>query len=205
VSALLTALHRTTCREQEFNGLTRSCLTDDEIGNARPLFRQRAVLMTQGRKPNLARLSLIGRLRAEGRTLAEIAEQVGVSRQAIHNALRRKQKYPESTICSYCKVSRVAAAGTDSLRSVACRKCLAVRDSIPLPIRLASLRIAAQMSQLDLADATGISQSFISMLESGSHKTRPGTWERLFSFLNSALANDSKPAISRRRNRVKER
>jgi transcriptional regulator with XRE-family HTH domain len=145
--------------------------------------------------PNLDRLNYIRRLRDEGHTLAEIAEQVGVSRQAVHNALRRQHKYTESTICSVCGVTPVLAAGTDCLRKVACRKCLDTSASISLPLRLTSLRILAGLSQINLAKATGFSQPLISILEAGSHEPRPETWQRLFKFLNLALAKHSDRVI----------
>jgi transcriptional regulator with XRE-family HTH domain len=150
--------------------------------------------MGRGIKPSLDRHNLIRQLRAEGHTLAEIAQLVGVTRQAVHNALRRKHKFPDSTICSYCRITQIPVAGIDDNRKVACRKCLDIRKSIPPSIRLTSLRIQAQMSQLDLAVATGLSQSLISILETDSHNPRPETWERLITYLTLALAKDSKAA-----------
>ena len=142
--------------------------------------------MSPGSKPNLDRLNLIQHLRDEGLTLAEIAERVGVSRQAVHHALLRKRKLSGSTICSVCGVTHVAAAG------VACQKCLGGRADLPLQLRLTSLRVLARLSQKELADATGFSQSLISTLETGSHQARQKTWEQLFAFLNSAVATDFK-------------
>jgi len=147
--------------------------------------------MSKGSIPNLDRLNFIRRLRDEGQTLAEIAVQVGVSRQAVHNALRRQHKYTESTICSVCGVTPVLAAGTDCLRKVACRKCLDTSASISLQLRLTSLRILAGLSQINLAKATGFSQPLISILKAGSHEPRPETWQRLFNYLNLALAKHS--------------
>ena len=156
---------------------------------------KRATLMSQGSRSNLDRLGLISSLRADGRTFTEIAEHVGVSRQAVHSALRRKHKYPISTVCSYCKDTPISAAGVDSLRKVACRKCLNTRVAIPLPIRLASMRILARLTQAKLAQTSGLSQSLISILETGSHRPRKQTLERLFAFLNDALAQESEPSI----------
>jgi predicted transcriptional regulator len=64
-------------------------------------------------------------------------------------------------------------------------------------VRLISLRVLARLSQTELADATGFSQSLISILEGGAHEPRQDTWERLFVFLNSAVTLDVKPDCQR--------
>ena len=55
---------------------------------ARLLRRERALPERRGRRPDLARKANVARLREGGLSLAEIGRRLGITRQAVHAALR---------------------------------------------------------------------------------------------------------------------
>jgi transcriptional regulator with XRE-family HTH domain len=144
--------------------------------------------MVRGTKPNLHRLQLMTRLRASGLSLTKIARQLGVSRQAVHDALTRRRVPRRPAICCNCRAAIPAAEVASSSRKLVCLDCLANVSHIPFAKRLASMRIIAGLTQVTLARATEFSQSLISKLEAGEHQPKPETRQRLLAFLGRTLA-----------------
>jgi DNA-binding XRE family transcriptional regulator len=144
--------------------------------------------MVQGRKPNLHRLRKMERLRAKGRTLAQIVQQLGVSRQAVHDALKRKRLPRCPVYCCYCRARIADAGGTEGVSTLVCHGCLAARPGISFAQRLASLRFMSGMPQAAPARASAASQASISKLETGNHQPKPCTRDRLLAVLRSILA-----------------
>src|SRR5258708_1351733 len=118
--------------------------------------------MGQGRKPNLRRLQVMHQVRAEGCTLAEIARRLGVSRQAVADALKRKSVRQVQATCCRCTATVSATEGSADIQNLLClKKCLATLARVPFGQRLLSMRIIAGLSQATLARENGVSQSLI--------------------------------------------
>jgi transcriptional regulator with XRE-family HTH domain len=144
--------------------------------------------MVQGRKTNPSQLRLMARLRAEGRTLAQIALRLGISRQAVHEVLTRKRVRGGPATCRYCQASIPNSDRSNKERTLLCRECLARFPTISFSVRLASLRVMAGMTQAALALATGLSQSLISLAEGNKHQPGRQVRLRLLKFLERRSA-----------------
>ena len=158
---------------------------------ARPAqhFPSRDQPMVHGRKSDPRRIRLLARLRSEGLTLAQIAKQVGISRQAVHTALRRQALRGGPAICRHCGATIPGTEGAGHLHNLLCRECLAKFPLISLAVRIVSLRIMAGLTQAELAQATGFSQPLISKVEKDKQQPRRQTRLRLLTFLESAVVN----------------
>jgi DNA-binding XRE family transcriptional regulator len=142
--------------------------------------------MLRGRKPKLRQRRQIERLRARGHSLAAIARQLGISRQAVHDALKRRPLPRRPILCRRCGATIAPAGGSAGTPKLLCRSCLARLPRVGFALRLASLRHAAGLTQAALAQVTGVKQSTICKLESGRHEPRPESRERLLTFLEPA-------------------
>jgi len=127
-------------------------------------------------------------LRARGRTLAQIAQRVGLTRQGVHEALKRTQGQLAPIVCRHCKSAIPGTNGANLSGELMCRDCLDTYPRISLAVRLTSLRIMAGLTQSELAEKTGVSQSLISLAERDNHQPRPKLRLRLLAFLESARA-----------------
>jgi len=127
-------------------------------------------------------------LRAKGHTLAQIAQQVGLSRQAVHNALKRAWIQNGAAICRHCRTPIPGTDGTKLSTSLLCSDCLAAFPRVSFAVRLMSLRISASLTQSELAAKTGVSQSLISHAERDNHLPRPEVRARLQSVLETMIA-----------------
>jgi len=139
--------------------------------------------MRRGRKPNLRQRRHIEHLRARGQSLAAIARQLGISRQAVNEALQRRPLPSRPIVCRQCGAMIAPVGGSAGTRQLVCRSCLARLPRAGFALRLASLRHAAGFTQEALAQATGVKQSTICKLESGRHEPRPATYQKLLAFL----------------------
>ena len=139
--------------------------------------------MRRGRKPKLRQRRHVERLRARGESLAAIARQLGISRQAVQEALQRRPLPSRPILCRQCGAALAPAGGSAAMPKLLCRSCLARLPHVGFALRLASLRHAAGLTQAALAQATGVKQSTICKLEAGRHEPRPVTRQRLLAFL----------------------
>src|SRR5262245_22189484 len=144
--------------------------------------------MRRGRKPNLLRLRQMQRLRAQGLTFAAIANELGVSRQAVHNALHRERAAPPLAACCRCHKIISMIVRVPSRSMLFCQPCLAAFPMLSFAHRLTSLRVMAGLTQAALAQATGVSQAIISRLEQGEHTPLPRTRHLLLECLEPALS-----------------
>jgi transcriptional regulator with XRE-family HTH domain len=127
-------------------------------------------------------------LRARGLTITAIARQFGVSRQAVQSALHRP-RIPRGPIrCRHCGVTLSAFAPMAGLPPLSCSDCLSKVPHIPFAVRLVSLRIAAGLTQVALAEAAGVSQALVSRLERGQRRPKARTREVLLSYLELVLS-----------------
>jgi transcriptional regulator with XRE-family HTH domain len=127
-------------------------------------------------------------LRAKGCTLAQIARRVGLTRQAVHEALKRSQVQNGPVICRHC---REAIPGTDGMNlssELMCCDCLDTYPRISFAVRLMSLRTLAGLTQSELARSIGVSQSLISLAERNYQQPGHDLRLRLLTFLESAVA-----------------
>lgn len=144
-----------------------------------------------------ARYHEAARLRAQGLTLREIAERLGVSRQAVHALLvywERDNRGPDQPVvrsihCRACGgvVGEVPPAFARYDGQVYCRRCLAKRPELPLPERLRSLRVAAGLSMTDLDIKAGLRLSTTLRCETGKSRPRLDTLARLATVLPELL------------------
>jgi DNA-binding XRE family transcriptional regulator len=118
--------------------------------------------------------------------MERIAGHLGVTRQAVHFALKKLRR-GEATCC-HCKERFAAPEGAATTRNVFCLSCLNELPDIPLGRRVASLRIIVGFTQEELARHIGVTYGLISSLERGICRPRKRTGERMFAVLASALA-----------------
>ena len=143
--------------------------------------------MASGSRPNLPHRRRISQLRDSGWTLARIANHLGITRQAVHHALKTKP-LRGSAICCHCKETFTAPEGVLAMRSVFCPSCLDKLPDIPFGRRIASLRIIVGFTQEELADRAGINAGSLVALEAGKNKPHQRTRACLLGVLLPALA-----------------
>src|SRR5689334_18126085 len=131
--------------------------------------------MVSGRKPNLKRRAEIVRLRAGGLSLAEIGRRLGMSKQAVYEALAllRRPVPQRSVACTHCgtHIPSAGALASDADRAI-CLSCLGSRPDVPFAARLKAFRLAAGLMKAELADRVGVSPMTIHYYESGAREPR---------------------------------
>jgi transcriptional regulator with XRE-family HTH domain len=146
------------------------------------------LLMVQGRRPNLPRRRAVLHLRQQGWTLPAIAARLGVTRQSVRYLLTELRR--GSVRCARCHVTIPTLEGSARVVGVLCRGCLAAAD-VSFGQRLFSLRIAAGLTQAELARQARITTLTVSMAERGRHAPHRRTRERLFACLGPDLAPEA--------------
>ena len=123
----------------------------------------------RGRKPNEARRREIARLRAEGLTYADIGRHVGVSRQGVLRALRRMGRAGTAPVaCRQCgAVIRARPPGNRPPRPALCPTCLGKSPEAPFADRLRTFRLAAGLTQGQLAERAGLTEAAVGGYERG--------------------------------------
>jgi transcriptional regulator with XRE-family HTH domain len=102
----------------------------------------------------------IARLRAQGLTLQEIGERLGVSRQRIHALLKEEDVPRPGIICRRCRNEIAPWPGASrNLGPVYCVDCLPANASFGL--RLRAYRVAAKLTQAELASRIGVPPGMI--------------------------------------------
>lgn len=135
--------------------------------------------MGSGRKPDPGRRAEIARLRARGLTMAEIGRRLGVTRQAVFDALARRRRPPAEPAvpCTGCGAT-IASAGAipSDAEGALCLPCLASRPKASLGVRLKAFRLAAGLTKLELAQRLGLSAMAVHHYETGRREPR---WRHL--------------------------
>jgi transcriptional regulator with XRE-family HTH domain len=147
--------------------------------------------MVRGSKPNQEHRQRIAELRRRGLSLSEIGRQLGVSRQSVHQTLRRIAQEPAVVVrlaCVTCgrEIYSAGALRVDSGK-IHCLPCLQQRRDLPFGPRLQAHRLAAGLTRADLGRLTGIDSSHIAYLENRCLKPRLRTLARLVQALGSGL------------------
>jgi transcriptional regulator with XRE-family HTH domain len=129
--------------------------------------------MPSGRKPDLERRRQVLQLRDEGLSLAEIARQFGVTKQAVWSLLhnRAQRTAGRAVPCSACGAMIVSpgALRRDAAGAL-CLDCLRARPAAPFALRLKALRLAAGLSRTELAGLCGVAAGSLRAYEDGRRK-----------------------------------
>lgn len=137
--------------------------------------------MPQGRKPNVERVALVRRLRSAGWTWQAIGRRLGVSRQCAHCYLhpnyRPRHRQFRCRAC-HATVDSVGATPRDDGRAL-CLPCLQRVPGTTFADALRSHRLAAGLSQSELARRSGVSCAGVCECESGQSRPRPQTLAKL--------------------------
>jgi transcriptional regulator with XRE-family HTH domain len=141
-------------------------------------------------KTDKKKLKRIARFRARGLSFQEIASQLGVTKQAVHqmfHGIGRGIVRSTELRCSACKgVIPRRGKWLHEVR-VLCLDCLD-RKRTTFPQRLRSLRIAAGLSAKKLAARVGLNGSTVSEAERGTVELRPRTLAKLAAVLGPRLS-----------------
>jgi transcriptional regulator with XRE-family HTH domain len=135
--------------------------------------------MTSGRKPNQERRRQAPRLRAEGLTLEEIGNRLGVCRQGAAYLLAPLRE-PPAVDCRRCgaALNSPGATSRDAGKALSL-PCVGKCPEASFGERLKAFRLAAGLSQSELARKAGVWPSIIHKYELKGHRLRPGALARL--------------------------
>jgi DNA-binding XRE family transcriptional regulator len=116
-------------------------------------------------------------LREQGLSFRAIAERLGVTTQAAHQLFRSPRR--TGLTCRGC--GGLVAPDRDPGREpqgVYCRDCLRSHPRVAFAVRLRSLRLAAGLTQTDLARRCGVNPNTLGQCERG-RRPAPSTLEKL--------------------------
>jgi transcriptional regulator with XRE-family HTH domain len=134
--------------------------------------------MARGPKPDLKRLEQARALRAQGLTLVQVGQRLGVTRQAVTAMLRRPKR--PAAACPGCGAARSrAGVGARGDRAALCLACLGKRPGATAGQRLKAARLAAGLSQAELAARAGLSPHALCECEGGRVRPHERTLVRL--------------------------
>jgi transcriptional regulator with XRE-family HTH domain len=145
--------------------------------------------MVQGRRPNPEQRRRLAELRARGLSYAEIGRRLGVSKQAVHLALRKLGRPPPSVPCARCGTPIVSAGALAGDRGTAlCLACLERTPGAPFGRRLQALRLAAGLTQTQLNRRAGLARGTVWRYERYGHTPRSRNLARLARVLPGLVA-----------------
>jgi transcriptional regulator with XRE-family HTH domain len=123
-----------------------------------------------GRKHDPTRWRKAVELRARGLSLPQIGRRFGITHQGVRHILRRSGPAAAlpSVRCCACAAPIGDHSGGGDLGRVYCRACLSARPDAPLADRLRALRVAAGLTQAELARRAGASYRTIGHIECGT-------------------------------------
>jgi DNA-binding XRE family transcriptional regulator len=135
-----------------------------------------------GSMPDVERRRLMLELRQQGLSLGAIGERLGVTRQCVHSALRRIREAETDPGITCCRCGQRVAQRLGPMRAsdpVFCRACLTRMPGATFAERLRSFRLAAGLTQKDLATRSGVDETLICNYERGRHYPRPDRLAKL--------------------------
>jgi transcriptional regulator with XRE-family HTH domain len=134
----------------------------------------------------------VGELRAAGLTYAVIGRRLGLSERQVADALRRQRPAPAALPCRECG-SGVGPARRSGVapRPPLCLDCLGQAPGAGLADRLLSLRLAAGLTQAEVARRVGLRRDRVARLESGRWTPGPAELIRLALVLGPGLTADN--------------
>jgi transcriptional regulator with XRE-family HTH domain len=124
----------------------------------------------RGRKPNLERRQRVAQLRQQGLTLTEIGGQLGISKQAVKQLLDAQGCQDTGLLTVYCdrckaSIGRLSAHARPSAGPTLCARCLASAPAATFGQRLRSLRVAAGLTQRELAQRASLPRNTLGQYE----------------------------------------
>jgi transcriptional regulator with XRE-family HTH domain len=132
------------------------------------------------------RRRLIDQLRDQGWSLAAIGRRLGISRQAVHAYLNRRR--PAGTLCRGCGAVAVPAGRPTWVQGTGlCPRCLARKPGARFGQVLRAYRLAAGLSQAEVARRCRIRATSLCQYERDKHRPRPSTLARLARVLGPGL------------------
>jgi transcriptional regulator with XRE-family HTH domain len=143
-----------------------------------------------GPRPNSERRGRILALRADGLTIVEIARRLGVTHQAVQQQLRAAGTTPRRGVVRCRACGAPLAAGHHLLernRPPLCLRCLAKRPGAPFAERLKAHRLAAGLTQAELAARARLAEHTICAYERGAKRPKAETLARLGGVLGPGL------------------
>jgi DNA-binding XRE family transcriptional regulator len=138
-----------------------------------------------GRRRDPECVALAGQLRAKGMTMAAIGKRLGLTKQAVHVLLTQHgqaQVPPSPVPCVRC--GAVVTSGYFTLkqnRNVLCLACVERDPETQFGVRLKAFRLAAGMTQRQVAERTGIHPQRIADMEFSA--TANPTWGQIRTFV----------------------
>jgi transcriptional regulator with XRE-family HTH domain len=141
--------------------------------------------MVRGRKPDWERRRLVADLRSQGLTLGQIAERLGVTRQAVHQLLSA-QGVRTTLACCLCGAE--VARGSAGNRPVRCLACLDKQPEATLGQRLKTYRLVRGLTQKELAAQAGVGVSSLRAWEQGKCLPAARVLARLLEVQGARLA-----------------
>lgn len=141
--------------------------------------------MSQGRKSNVERIALVQQLRSEGMTWQAIGTRLGVTRQCahcyLHSNYRPRRRHFHCRTCNSA-VDSVGATPRDDRRAL-CLPCVERAPGATFADALRSYRLAAGLSQAELARRSGVSCASVCESETGQSRPRSRTLAKLVAVL----------------------
>ena len=145
--------------------------------------------MVSGRNPNWVLRRKAAEMRFQGLTLQQIANHLGVTRQAIHSALQPPRGgRPFNLRCKLCAAElNLNGASPRDAATALCLNCLACRPRLPFARRLQAFRLAAGLTRAQLARKAGITSTSIQNYESDRLEPKWSQLAKLIRALGAGL------------------
>jgi DNA-binding XRE family transcriptional regulator len=138
-------------------------------------------------KDEQPRRQLVAALRGRGYSFGEIGRALGVTRQAAHSAFQTQ--LAGGTPCGRCgQILHRVQPPHGRNGPALCLACLARQPGTPFGQRLRSFRLAAGLTQAELAKATGLAHGTIAKYEIGLGVPKAKTLAKLGRVLGRGLA-----------------
>jgi transcriptional regulator with XRE-family HTH domain len=147
-----------------------------------------------GRKADPRRRERARLLREQGKTLNQIAAEIGCTRQNVCHLLRQSVQPGRGPVpCAGCGGPLGPAARPRDAAEGLCLPCLARGPDAPFAVRLRAHRLAAGLSAAALARRAGLSGVTVPTLERGVYSPRPETLAKLAEALGVGVAELGPP------------
>jgi DNA-binding XRE family transcriptional regulator len=146
--------------------------------------------MPRGRPVNKLRRREMFRLRTSGLSLTQIGRQLGVSRQYVHQQLRKAGAAVPGITCPACAKEIAPRRGGGSRGPVFCLACLP--SDATFGQRLLTYRVAAKLTQAELAAHVGMQRGTVNPWEKDRRRPTARTMAKLICVLGPGLKEVTK-------------
>jgi transcriptional regulator with XRE-family HTH domain len=153
------------------------------------------------RRMNVDKRRQAAELRAQGLTLREIGERLGVLPSAVSRWLRTSASgnpAPLPVRCCRCRSEIPEAPATSRIDPAAlCLRCLTLHPETPFGQRLKAFRLAAGLTEAELARRSGVPQTSLSTFELRDREPCWSTLVKLVRVLGVGLMIIEDPAAAK--------